>query len=118
MKWPFLAFGPLAAGLLAHSSVTREPPTGIEFVFPQAQASLAPCDLGAFQIDGLDSLASARATFSSRSRLVHVALPPGLYALRYVPSPQAASLVGRNANTVLVTARSVARVNVQWDSER
>ena len=116
MKWLLSALGSSAivAALSHPSGVSREPLTGIELRLDRTLSSLGSAPLGTLEIEGLQGAVSARRALSPEAAPL-VALPPGLYGLRFVPdsgSPVPAVLAAVPP-VVLVTARVVTRVDVR-----
>ena len=117
MKWLLSAFGSAATlAALVHAGVAREPPSGIELVLDETCANLGPERLGTFEIDGLERAVSARAPLSSRKSSLELALPPGLYGVRFVPDPDstAPSVLAMAPAVLLVAPRAVTRVDVRF----
>ena len=88
MKWLLSAFGSAATlAALVHAGVAQEPPSGVELVLDETCANVGLACLGTFEIDGLERAVSARAALSTGTSALQLALPPGLYGVRFVPDP-------------------------------
>jgi hypothetical protein len=116
MKWLLSALGSSAiVAALSHTGgVAREPLAGIELRLDQTLAGLGPARLGTLEIEGLQGAVSARRALSPEAAPL-VALPPGLYGLRFVPDPGSPvqAVLATVPPVVLVTARAVTRVDVR-----
>jgi hypothetical protein len=116
MKCLLSAFGAAATlAALVHAGVAQEPPSGIELVLDETCANVGPACLGTFDIDGLERPVSARAALSTGTSSLQLALPPGLYGVRFVPDPEspAPSVLAMAPAVLLVVPRTVTRVDVR-----
>jgi hypothetical protein len=116
MKWLLSAFGSAATfAALVQAGVAQEPPSGVELVLDQTCANVGPACLGTFEIDGLERPVSARAALSTGTSSFQLALPPGLYGVRFVPDPDspAPSVLAMAPAVLLVVPRAVTRVDVR-----
>jgi hypothetical protein len=116
MKWLMTAFGSAATlAALVHAGVAQEPPSGVELVLGETSANVGPACLGTFEIDGLERAVSVRAALSTDTSSIRLALPAGLYGVRFVPDPEspAPSVLTMAPAVLLVVPRAVTRVDVR-----
>jgi hypothetical protein len=116
MKWLISAFASAATlAALVHGGAAQEPPSGVELVLDETCANAGPACVGTFEIDGLERAVSARAALSTGTSSLQLALPAGLYGVRFVPDPEspAPSVLTMAPAVLLVVPRAVTRVDVR-----
>jgi hypothetical protein len=116
MKCLLSAFGAAATlAALVQAGVAQEPPSGVELVLDETRANIGPARLGTFEIDGLERAVSARVALATGTSSLALALPPGLYGVRFIPDPEspATSVRAMAPAVLLVVPRAVTRVDVR-----